>query len=250
MRSVEDRIRTGAEALAKPTPEQTARSRTAFLTAADPSEHRPAVRRRTRFAFRWVLAAAILLVAGGASAGYAIAAAGRNTVTHYQTRIHTLVVHTSQVTNPGFVPQPGWYSVDTQNAQAPEAPVATAANVPFSPQDFNGSNSSIPTQTLVSLPPQGIVIQATFYIRGQSSQVDAGFPPASTPFSLAKAITTSPIEGSPMSVGYRRLLVSANGYDVDISVFFGTKHPTVGDLNAAQRELTGLILPSSPTSRR
>ena len=77
-------------------------------------------------------------------------------------------------------------------------------------------------------------------------QLSTGFDPVS----LADAITTSPVEGSPMSVGYRRLLVSANGYDADISVFFGTKNPTHDDLNAAQDELTGLILPSSPTPSR
>ena len=193
-------------------------------------------------AARLGLLAAALLIAG-AGAGYALAGSKQPRAV---TRVETSAPH---VAAPGFVPQPGWYSVDTAGA-AQTAPAAMAANVPFSPRDVTDGVGGSPTYTLVGLPPSGIVISVIFYPRGQVAGVDAHFPPAAQPFSIANAIAGAPLEGAPMDVGYRRLDVSAAGYDADISVFFGVKTPTAAMLANAQGELDGLILPTAASHRR
>lgn len=237
MNDLEHDLRLAGEQLPGPDDTATARARRAFV-AAPTTPRRHLHRGSLRLG---LLAAAVLAV--GAGAGYALAGSKQPRAV---IRVQRSAPH---VRAPGFVPQPGWYSVDTAGA-AQSAPVATTANVPFSPRDFTGGNGGIPTNTLAGLPPSGIVIQVIFYPRGQVPGVDARFPPAAQPFAIGDAITTTPVEGAPMDVGYRRLLVSAGGYDADISFFFGVKTPTAALLAGAQGELDGLILPAArPRSR-
>lgn len=147
-----------------------------------------------------------MTVAAAFSAGFAVAAA-RDLSDENQR------APTSE--GPGFLPAEGWDVFQTGTTKPPQAPTATASNVPLDPADEVGG---LPHPTLERLGPDGIVIFATFYPAGESEAVDRQFPERSLPLSLADA-EPGGIEGQPDNVSARRLLARVSRYIIDLIVF-------------------------------
>ena len=118
--------------------------------------------RRRRFK-ALALFAALMTVVVAFFAGFAVAAA----------RDPANDQHASMPESPGFLPAEGWDVFQTGTTEPPQAPTATASNVPLDPRDEIGG---LPHPTLESLGSDGIVIFATFYPAGESENVDRQFP--------------------------------------------------------------------------
>ena len=84
----------------------------------------------------------------------------------------------------GFVPEPGWFALQSPPpATRGQQTVAVAANVPFAADDVeNGlvEPSGLPFSTLLTLPPEGIVIVAAMTPAAEThaaTAVTAALPP-------------------------------------------------------------------------
>ena len=184
--------------------------------------------RRRRFK-ALALFAALMTVVVAFFAGFAVAAA----------RDPANDQHASMPESPGFLPAEGWDVFQTGTTEPPQAPTATASNVPLDPRDEIGG---LPHPTLESLGSDGIVIFATFYPAGESENVDRQFPDRLLPLSLTD---TKPggIEGQPDNVASSRLLARVGSYNVDLIVFFGAAEPSASSLDLANEELALLVVP-------
>lgn len=139
---------------------------------------------------------------------------------------------------PRFEAAAGWHLLSGNGEVA-------AANVPFAGEDR--SLASPPSRTVATLPRGGVVIWAMLTRAGAGS-------PRPLPLHLSAAARTDPFEGLrcapavPMSRCYaasgsvRRLAGRMDGYDVDVSVFFGIDHPSSAQIAAASAELARLTL--------
>lgn len=78
--------------------------------------------------------------------------------------------------------------------------------------------------------------------------VDNRFPVAKLPLTVDEAAATAPPEGFSAAGAIRRLDARVAGYDVDLSIFFGSERPSAAAVAAANRELTLLFFPGCPTS--
>jgi hypothetical protein len=128
-------------------------------------------------------------------------------------------------------------------SRPPNAPDASAANVPFAHAD---RSQSAPTRTEATLPRRGILIWAQLQPRWPP--VDRRFPVRKP--SLREAVPTAGMEGFGPAGSIRRLEARTAGYDVDVSVFFGARHPSAAALAAVNRELGRLFFPGCPRSAR
>jgi hypothetical protein len=133
----------------------------------------------------------------------------------------------------GFLPAEGWTVVQAEAPGGVGFTRAVAANVPIDPRDRAGAQ---PLATLESLPPGGIVVQATLSSRGEPD-VDALFPVRSTPLRLADA---APVASRGGLVQYV-LRAAVGGYDVDARIYFGSE-PTATILADADRQLQRLVV--------
>jgi hypothetical protein len=133
----------------------------------------------------------------------------------------------------GFLPAEGWTVVQAEAPGGAGFARAVAANVPIDPQDRAGAQ---PLATLESLPPGGIVVQATLSSRGQPG-VDARFPVRSTPLRLADAASVA----APGDLVQYVLRAAVGGYDVDARIYFGSE-PTDTILAEADRQLQRLVV--------
>ena len=157
----------------------------------------------------------------------------------------------SNETLPHFRPAPGWDAVRVGSGVPPEAPVATAANVPLGPDALEGN---LPAgETIGRLEEGDVLLQAVFYPTGNAA-VDAAFPPRELPLSLDDA-QPGGIEGAPDDIFAERLLAQVNGWNIDLLIFFGGTDPTGmhADVSpearaAAQEQLARLAVP--PPSNR
>jgi hypothetical protein len=149
----------------------------------------------------------------------------------------------TNVQGPGFHSAAGWHVLGYGLSQPPNAPDASAANVPFARAD---RSQSAPTRTEASLPRRGILIWAQLQPRWP--QVDRRFP-VRKPI-LRDAVPTSGMEGFGPAGTIRRLEARTAGYDVDVLIFFGAKHPSAAVVAATNRELRRLFFPGCPRSAR
>jgi hypothetical protein len=220
---LEGRLRRAGQSLPEPAPEVTRRARELALAAAAP-------RRRLRRSLALALTTA--LVALAALAG-------------------SLIVPSSGTADEpfglGFVRAPGWNVMDDDGDGTPFRPaVSVAANVPFSPKD---DAEGLPLTTLMTLPPNGIVMIAIFTARGERMH-DSFFPKRSLPLRAGQVevfgIWVRP--GRPL--GQVQLKAGVNRHNVDLTVYYGVEHPSAALMAAAQRQLDRLIvrtrLPASP----
>jgi hypothetical protein len=149
----------------------------------------------------------------------------------------------------GFFPEPGWYALQSSARATATSPAnAMASNVPFHPDDdVQGSaeSSALPYSTLLSLPPNGVVITTTFTLREGQIWMDAAYPPTTLPLKLTDAFEENRFgeQVRPEEpLGHQSLRASVNGHNVDLHVYFGTPDPPRSLLREAQRQLDRLVV--------
>ena len=180
---------------------------------------------------RWVVvvaAAALLVGAFGFGLGAwttPTGAAGRN------------------VAGVGFLPAKGWTVVQSGTLGQTGAQRAIAANVSLDPDD---ELADAPVATLESLPEGGVLISATFGVRGDLGQ-DSAFPVRQLPLEIAAAERLSPaLDPVPLTrlLGRYRIRAGVGRYNVDARIYFGTESPSAAQLSVAQSQLNRLMVAS------
>jgi hypothetical protein len=155
----------------------------------------------------------------------------------------------------GFLPEPGWFVLESGARASTSFPaVAMASSVPFDPDDDVGGapeSSGLPYSTLLRLPPDGVVITATFTPRGEEPWRDVAFAPQSLPVRLPTAaegrLATQIRPDAPL--GVYALDAAVNGYNLDLLVYFGAPDPSPQLIERAQDQLDRLVVaPAQPTA--
>ncbi len=162
----------------------------------------------------------------------------------------------------GFVPEPGWFALQSPPAAIPgQQTAAVAANVPFASDDVeNGlvEPSGLPYATLLSLPPDGIVLVSTMTPQSvpQVAPARPGLPytDVELPLRLRDAMPVvrwgAQVRPDQPMAQYH-LSGSLHGYNVDLVVYFGTSEPSAELMRQAQRQLDGFVFrPGTSSSRR
>lgn len=146
----------------------------------------------------------------------------------------------SDFTGLGFLPARGWTVEQAAGAAQGQPARALAANVPLAPED---SAQATPFGTLAALPPGGIVVAATFRIRGDPVE-DASYPLGATNLKIAdSAVAQTPLVLlSGRALGRSVLRAGISGENVEARVYFGRTRPTAHMLAAAQRQLDKLVV--------
>lgn len=162
----------------------------------------------------------------------------------------------------GFVPEPGWFALQSPPAAIPgQQTAAVAANVPFAPDDVeNGlvEPSGLPYATLLSLPPDGIVLVATMTPQNveQTPPVASWLPYTAVELPLrlrdAMPVLRWGAQVRPdQPLAQYHLSGSLHGHNVDVVVYFGTPQPSSKLMRAAQRQLAGFVFrPGNVSSPR
>jgi len=161
----------------------------------------------------------------------------------------------------GFVPEPGWYALQSPPAAIPgQQTAAVAANVPFAADDVeNGlvEPSGLPYATLLALPTDGIVLVATMTPQAvpQTAPVRTWLPytEVELPLRLRDALPGlrwgAQVRPDQPLAQYH-LSGSLHGHNVDVVVYFGTAHPSSKLLRQAQRQLDGFLFRPGNTAVR
>lgn len=147
----------------------------------------------------------------------------------------------------GFVPAKGWTVVQSGAAGQTSALSAVAANVKLDPDD---DLQDAPYATLEALPARGVLISATFSVRGNPSE-DAEFAVQDMPLRVADAERLSAsLEPLPVAhnVAQYRLRAAVRRYNVDVRLYFGRSSPTEAQLRVAQSQLDRLVVASEPVT--
>jgi hypothetical protein len=148
------------------------------------------------------------------------------------------------VSSPGFAPASGWNEVTTGAVPMDQGPTAIAANVPLASGDT--PIGTFPTQTLSSLPENGIVFYVVIGSRGELSGVDAKYISSDLPLQLSNARVLTSWEGMPSpNIPEYQITAAVDNYNLSVDVFFGTQQPSDQQLAAAQEELNQLEVPPS-----
>ena len=136
---------------------------------------------------------------------------------------------------PHFESATGWQLLSRDGELA-------ASSVPFAAQDR--SFLSPPAHTVGSLPPTGVVM---WLLVGRRRPVyDRKFP--AVPLRVDQAVATNPPEGffCPPAAqsdcfvaggAIRRLQARTTNWDVGLTIFFGSDHPSTAQIAAANAEL-------------
>jgi hypothetical protein len=140
----------------------------------------------------------------------------------------------------GFLPERGWSVLQNGGDGTAVFPAtAVAANVPLSPED---DPDGLPLSTLKSLPPNGVVVIATFIARNAQPWLDAGYPTRRLPLE-AHAAEPFGIQVRPeRPLGEYALRASINGHNVDVNIYYGMRIPSPALLAAAQQQLNRLVV--------
>jgi hypothetical protein len=235
-------LRDARETLPEPGPGASRRARARALAAM--RGRRP---RRLRTALV-VASALVVAVALGIGVGALVAPTG--------TAARTLGV--------GFLPEPGWYALQAAAPATPTQPqVIMSANVPFAPDDAvlgEAEPSGLPYSTLLTLPPKGMVIVATFteqdhlglprsYVTSTARRVPPLYPEREIPFRMSEATPfiqygTQIRPDEPL--GQYQLRASLEDWYVDVHVYFGTPRPSRGLVAEAQRQLDRMVVRQTP----
>ena len=158
----------------------------------------------------------------------------------------------------GFVPEPGWFALQSPPPVVPgQQTVAVAANVPFARDDtIHGlvEPSGLPYSTLLGLPPKGIVVVASMTSDAPPHLApvlaNPMYPEAKLPlrFRDGASYLQSGAQVRPdQPLAQLQLRARIGHYDVDVVAYFGVSDPTEAQLDAAQRQLDGLVI--RPVSR-
>ena len=161
----------------------------------------------------------------------------------------------------GFLPEPGWDVLQTGASASRSQPlIAIASNRAFAPDDAARgvrNSSGLPYSTLLTLPKRGVVIVASFTRDRLRSTSSDFYPSRDLPLSLSDASpwTDSGAQVRPeRPLGQYVLRASANGYNIELQIYFGTPRPSRDTIEAAQRQVdrlsanarTGASAPDAP----
>jgi hypothetical protein len=141
-----------------------------------------------------------------------------------------------------FEPAPGWNTVNTTLAEGQDAlQVAWAANVPFVSET---DPSGFPTETIRTLPPDGIVMTA---IGPRPYTGRESFPELHEPLDLSQGVCAHDnYEGQPAeNVSKCRIDAMVGEKLLNVVVWFGSNRPTDAIVAEANEELDRLVLPAS-----
>ncbi len=157
-------------------------------------------------------------------------------------------------------PPPGWNIVSTDPTTSdPElAAITCVANVPFASKDLTYplpdgrmAGPAWPTQTITSLPPEGVVVVISLPIpeRSPGPQDYVNFPPRPVPLQLSDARQDTSWEGQPgPNIAQWILWSTINERFVDVRVYFGSPTPSRRLVGAAQELLNRLLIPPPVSS--
>ena len=202
-------------------------------------------RRRKRWAVAGAVASAVLL---GSGLGFGLASS---------------LTPSGDAADPqsglGFLPERGWQVVRSKFEATDEEPsFAMASSVPVARHDAQMFGlrkfSGYPYQTLSSLPRNGVVIVASFALRGVHAPSDASFPRRKLPLRLRDAASEirasfyGKASGGPL--GWYELRAAVGQHNVIVSVYFGTVQPRRATIVDAQRQLDRLVVGSTRPSAR
>ncbi len=155
----------------------------------------------------------------------------------------------------GFVPEPGWFALQSPPPAVPgQQTVAVAANVPFAADDVvHGlvEPSGLPYSTLLRLPPRGIVIVSTMVPDTEPHvapiPTSTTYREAELPLRLRDGVTYlqwgAQVRPDQPLAQYQ-LRARIQRHNVDVVAYFGTSRPSRSQLDAAQRQLDGLVIRS------
>jgi len=155
----------------------------------------------------------------------------------------------------GFVPEPGWFALQSPPpAIEGQQTVAVAANVPFAADDVEDGlvePSGLPYSTLLTLPPDGIVIVSTMVPEAVPHvapvQSNPNYPRVDLPLRLREALPVlrwgAQVRPEQPTAQYH-LRAHLRGYNVDVVVYFGTPRPSAALMRDAQRQLNGFVVRS------
>jgi hypothetical protein len=135
-------------------------------------------------------------------------------------------------------PASGWVVVEPTKREQPElhGSMVIAVTAP----DVAGARPFAPFTSLRRLTARGILVWVTTIGRHRPGFDSMGWPPR-----LADLRVDHGWEGQPAAnVQQRHAWGEANGWDMDIRVYFGTQHPDRQLLRMAQAELDRLLPPS------
>ncbi len=159
--------------------------------------------------------------------------------------------HSGAPHRPGFtfVRQAGWHTATTgTGVKVPEAATAWATTLPA-----HGASAEDPWTTLIPRlrsHPRRVAVVAIIYGRARtttSRRLLREFPVRHLPLRLRDAAVQHAWEGMPGRDVVQLLLTARiHGYLVQLDGYFGTQHPTAGQIAAAQREVDRLTIPARP----
>jgi len=224
-------LREGWSRLPEPDGEATRRARQRVVAAAPPRR-----RRRRRTARVAALLGITVLVALGLGIGLGALVAPSGTAARDPVGL-------------GFVPRPGWSALQSAMRGTPDQPaVAMVANVPFADDDVvNGlaEPSALPYSTLLTLPPRGVVVVATFIEAEQQPWTSTRYPPRTLPLRLRDATPfieygTQVRPDEPLGQYQLRALV--NGYNVDLVIYAGSPRLSRRLSAEVQQQLDRLVV--------
>lgn len=147
----------------------------------------------------------------------------------------------------GFLPERGWSVLQNGGDGTPVQPAAAiAANVELSPGD---DADGLPLTTLEALPPNGVVIVATFIARGDETYYDKRFPARRLPLKVSDAAPFIEwgVQVRPARpLDQYQLKAAVGGHNVDLNIYLGTDSPSPALLAEAQRQLDRLVVRAEP----
>jgi hypothetical protein len=138
---------------------------------------------------------------------------------------------------PRFEPAADWHLLGAHGE-------LVAANVGFASADRD--LASPPFHTVAALPRSGTVMWLLVMPRRHSA-IDAKFP--ARPLRVGNALPSNTPEGFPCAPAVhclaaggaiRRMQARLSDWDVALTIFFGTDHPSAGQVRAANAELARL----------
>lgn len=159
----------------------------------------------------------------------------------------------------GFVPEPAWFALQSPPpATAGQQTVAVAANVPFAADDVEDGlvePSGLPYSTLLTLPPDGIVMVVTMTpqtpLHVAPIPANPYYPAIELPLRFRDAVPYvqwgAQVRPDEPLAQYQ-LRGEIDGINAEVTIYFGTARPSSELRSAAQRQLAGLVVRSRPAS--
>lgn len=155
----------------------------------------------------------------------------------------------------GFLPERGWHVVRSRFEASPVRPsFAIASNVPLARQDAQLAGrvnySGHPYLTLQNLQPRGVVLVASFALRGVHTPSDESFPRRTLPLRLRDSASGIQPSFYSRRLGWYELRAAVGEHNLIVNVYFGRLRPTKASIIAGQRQLDRLVVGSTRPAAR